>query len=249
MRWQNIILLGALCCVVLPWGEVRAAPTIDAQTVWVHTNIERYKAGLPLLGQDPQLAIVAERKMRDLFTRQYFAHDAPTGEDVSDLADDAGYEYLTVGENLALGDFRSSKAVVDAWMKSPGHRANILSRKFSEIGIAAGRSTYEGNTAWIVVQSFGLPRTSCPPIDENDAAALQTLETRLAMLERILLVREQVLDDARSASRSVYNQAAARYNTAATLYNTAVERYQALADDYNTAVDAFNACLEARTSV
>lgn len=248
MRVPWLLLLSVTCALVLPVGQLHAAPAIDAKAVWVHTNIERYRAGLPLLGQDPQLAAVAERKMRDLFTRQYFAHDAPTGEDVSDLADDAGYAYLAVGENLALGDFRSSKDVVDAWMESPGHRANILSRKFSEIGIAAGRSTYEGTTAWIVVQSFGLPRTSCPPIDEDDAAALQTLETRLTMLERVLLVREQALDDARRASRRAYNDAAARYNTVAALYNSTVERYRALADEYNTAVDAFNACLEARTS-
>jgi len=228
--------------------SVFAAPAVSASAVWVHTNIERYQAGLPFLTQDPQLAEVAERKMRDLFTRQYFAHDAPTGEDVSDLADDTGYLYLAVGENLALGDFRTSKKVVEAWMDSPGHRANILSRTFSEIGIAAGRSQFDGNEAWIVVQAFGLPTTSCPAVDMEQADELKTLETRLKMLERILVVREDALEEARSGSRSTYNAAIDRYNTIVTRYNNRVAEYQALADTYNDAVDAFNECLVARTN-
>lgn len=243
---QYVVL--SFIAVVPLWAH--AAPAISATAVWAHTNIERYQAGLPFLTQDPRLAQVAERKMRDLFTRQYFAHDAPTGEGVSDLANDAGYEYLVVGENLALGDFGSSKAVVDAWMDSPGHRENILSRKFSEIGIAAGRSRYEGHEAWIVVQAFGLPRTSCPVVHDEDTEALEALENRLKMLERILAVREDVLEEAQgTGSRSKYNAAAAHYNTVASLYNTMVEEYQVRADAYNKVVDAFNACLEALTGV
>ena len=144
---------------------VESAPILNATSILAYTNAQRYKEHIPLLSTNALLSDVARKKMIDLFARQYFAHESPTGDSVSDLAHDAGYEYIVVGENLALGDFGSSKAVVDAWMNSPGHKKNILSKSYSEIGIAVGRSMYKGRYTWIAVQSFGFPKSGCPNVD------------------------------------------------------------------------------------
>jgi uncharacterized protein YkwD len=134
-------------------SHVQAAPAITADGVLANTNVARYYAGVPYIQENAQLSRVALAKMQDMFAREYFAHEAPTGEDVSDLADRFGYEFIAVGENLAYGDFASSREVVQAWMDSPGHRKNLLSQTYTEIGVAAGRGMYEGHKTWMIVQA------------------------------------------------------------------------------------------------
>ncbi|MBP9749448.1 MAG: CAP domain-containing protein [Candidatus Pacebacteria bacterium] len=217
-------------------------PALRADSILVYTNIERYSRGLPLLRTSAQLSKVAERKMRDMFARQYFAHEAPTGEDVSDLADGVGYAYLAVGENLAMGDFTSSKHVVRSWMESTGHRENILAGKYSEIGIAAGRGSYKGNSIWMVVQSFGTPRSSCPVVDEALRKTLSALRMKLTMLDQLLVLREERARDT-SLSKKVREERILEYNKTVKLYNEYVANYREKLRVYNSAVDAFNACL------
>jgi hypothetical protein len=67
-----------------------------------------------------------------------------------------GYKYSAAGENLAI-NFVESKDINDAWMRSPGHRANILNNKFTEVGIAAAQGIYRGRQTIFVVQFFGKP--------------------------------------------------------------------------------------------
>jgi uncharacterized protein YkwD len=92
-----------------------------------------------------------------MFENQYFAHESPTGEKVSDLAKKFGYDFLLIGENLAMGNFSSDEDLVLAWMESPGHRENILNEKYQEIGVAVKKGIFEGKEVWIAVQHFGLP--------------------------------------------------------------------------------------------
>ncbi len=218
------------------------ASQLRAESIMVYTNIERYTRGLPLLRTSAQLSKVAERKMRDMFARQYFAHDAPTGEDVSDLADGVGYAYLAVGENLAMGDFTSSKHVVRSWMESTGHRENILAEKYSEIGIAAGRGSYKGNSIWMVVQSFGTPRSSCPTVDETVRKTLGAIKMKLAMLDQLLVLREERARDT-SLPKKVREERIVEYNKTVKLYNEYVANYREQLSVYNSTVDAFNTCL------
>lgn len=241
LRYTLVCTLG-MSSLTLPWYSIAATPAVTAGGVLGYTNAERHRAGLPLLASNVLLSQVATAKMQDLFTRQYFAHEAPTGEDVSDLANRVGYSYLTVGENLALGSFASNAAVVTAWMNSPGHRKNILSEGFTEIGIAAGRSTYQGRDAWIVVQSFGTPRSYCPRVSDTDAAAMQESQHMLTLMRTILATREKLLKD-RSVPRSTYVARVRSYNHAAELYNEQVAEHRTLVVAYNTSVERFNACL------
>jgi hypothetical protein len=243
MKKQHILVLLFCLSVVTPQVLFAQAPAITAQHVLAFTNAQRYRAGLPVLTNNQTLSQVAFVKMQDLFLRQYFAHESPTGESVSDLARNAGYTYLAVGENLALGDFYSNKHVVDSWMDSPGHRANILSKKYSEIGIAAGRGMYNGRYTWVIVQAFGLPRSSCPALNPEAKARIEAIEKRLTTLATVIEMRKKSVEE-KGISRTEYVRRVELYNTVVTLYNKYVKEQKRLVETYNEDVDSFNECLD-----
>ena len=117
-----------------PLRAKKEAPTAEiiltADGVFSWTNKERKKTGLPDLAPNQKLTASALVKVRDMFKNQYFAHESPAGKGAGDLAKTEGYEFILIGENLALGNFEGDKALVDAWMGSPGHRANILGERY-----------------------------------------------------------------------------------------------------------------------
>jgi hypothetical protein len=242
----TLLFGGALCGVPhLSYGAT-TTPVITAPGVLAYTNAERMQKGLPALTSNPTLSKVAATKMADLFAREYFAHEAPTGEDVSDLAKAVSYDYLTIGENLALGDFTSSKHVVQAWMDSPGHKANILSKAYSEIGIAAGKSMYQGRLQWIVVQSFGMPRSICPKPDADLRKKIEGENTVLTFLRTIADKREKMYK-ATSPSKANFKTLVESYNISATLYNKKAVEYRALVEKYNKQIDVSNTCIKQKT--
>lgn len=218
------------------------SPIVAADSVLGYTNAQRYRQGLPFLSSNSTLSKVAQNKMLDLFANQYFAHESPSGETASDLAKHAGYKFLVVGENLALGNFQTSKEVVNAWMNSPGHRKNILSETYTEIGVAAGKGMYEGRYTWIVVQSFGTPQSSCPAIDNELKQKLALFDQKLNVLKTIADMRER---EALRTTGTISERKARieSYNTAAHLYNENVEKYRDLVDQYNESVGDYNECL------
>jgi len=244
----TILSLVLVTSFIVPVGFTHAAPTIYADAVLAYTNVERYKRGLDILDSDRRLSEVAYVKMEDLFARQYFEHESPTGESVSDLAKDEGYTYIAVGENLALGDFDSSRDVVEAWMDSKGHRENILSETYTEIGIAAGRGYYEGRTTWIIVQAFGLPRSSCPAVDADLRAEIDRLEERLDILKSLADVREERIEAFKGTAREKQILINA-YNLVARIYNSTAEDYRELIEEYNDGVEGFNDCLKSKVAV
>ena len=109
-------------------------------------NAERAKYGLPALTYSPALAAGALEKSADMAKNGYFSHQSPTYGSPFDRMKSRGISYRAAGENIAMG-YRTPEAVVKAWMDSPGHRANILSEKFTEIGVGY---VAEGNywTQW-----------------------------------------------------------------------------------------------------
>jgi len=218
-------------------------PAVYAESVLAFTNVERYKEGIPLLKSNNKLSDVALYKMRDMFNREYFEHVSPTGESVSDLADRFEYEYIVVGENLAFGDFVSSKDVVEAWMDSKGHRENILADKYTEIGIAAGRSNFEGSHVWIIVQAFGRPKSTCPTVNTELGRELETLQDRLEIYERVANIRK-VQADRTDGSLNERKARIDAYNLVARLYNNLAENYRDLVDEYNETVGDYNDCLK-----
>lgn len=231
-----------VCVVFVVPAPVQAALPIYADGVLAFTNAERYREGLPILSSNEALSRAAAAKLQDLFANQYFAHESPSGESASDLITGAGYKYLAVGENLALGSFTSNKHVVTAWMDSPGHRANILKPTYTEIGIAAGHGVYQGRSAWIVVQHFGLPKTECPAVDTKLRATIDSQEDALAIMQRLAAVRKAQLETT-SRGSSLYRARLAAFTLAANSYNEYAANYRSLVEQYNEGVDDFNTCV------
>lgn len=101
------------------------------------TNIEREKAGVSILKYNNYIAAGAQTRSEELLTS--FSHTRPDGSRFFTVFDDPDFSYRYIGENLALG-YKSPAEVVAAWMKSDGHRANLLSDKYSDIGIGITKS-------------------------------------------------------------------------------------------------------------
>ena len=102
-------------------------------------NARRAEAGLRPLGSSRTLARAARAHSEDMGERHFFAHDTPDGMEPAERIVAAGYPRagVSVGENLAWGEETAGtpEEIVDGWMDSPGHRANILRPEFREIGI------------------------------------------------------------------------------------------------------------------
>lgn len=97
-------------------------------------NAERAKEGLAPLTLSAELSRVARMKSQDMHDRGYFDHNSPTYGSPFQLMKSQGITYRTAGENIAMG-YRTPEAVVNAWMNSPGHRANILNASYTTIGV------------------------------------------------------------------------------------------------------------------
>lgn len=98
------------------------------------TNQERAKQGLPALKLDTELSKVAKAKSQDMNSKGYFSHTSPTYGSPFDMMKQFGISYRTAGENIAMGQ-QSPEEVVQAWMNSEGHRANILNGSYTHIGV------------------------------------------------------------------------------------------------------------------
>ncbi|ANP56815.1 uncharacterized protein YkwD/stress response protein SCP2 [Streptomyces griseochromogenes] len=129
----------------------RGALSRTAAEVLALTNAERARAGLPALSADAPLATAAQTHCADMVARDFYAHTSPDGSRPWDRAAAAGSRRSTIGENIACGQ-RSPAEVVDGWMNSPGHRANILKAEFTHIGVGFAGGGRAG-TYW--AQLFG----------------------------------------------------------------------------------------------
>jgi len=208
------------------------------------TNIQRANNGLAPLAENTKLNSAAARKVQDMFNRQYFEHVSPDGKNIGDLVESVGYEYITVGENLALGNYKDDQELVQAWMDSPGHRANILSTKFTEIGVAVGRGLFEGKQTWLAVQAFALPLSACPQADTLLKSQIDWLEQQIAELKvEADILLDEMDSYKKQGGRDEYNRLVEEYNALAKQINEIVAQVKGLAIQYNDQVRAFNACI------
>lgn len=120
------------------------------------TNMNRVRNNLSALETSPQLTAAAQLKADDMAKKGYFSHISPEGISPWYWLYISGYDFAYAGENLAV-NFNDSEETVQAWMDSKTHKANILSDKFTQIGIATATGTYDGREATYVVQFFGRP--------------------------------------------------------------------------------------------
>ena len=115
-------------------------PVIETATLCL-MNAERTERGVPALAASGRLRLAAARHSRDMVDRTYFSHVSQSGRTLAGRVKPTGYlrrwnEWM-LGENLAYGtqSLATPRSVVQRWMESPGHRANLLDRDFVEAGI------------------------------------------------------------------------------------------------------------------
>lgn len=120
--------------ILKPAPEPETTLNAFEQQVVALTNEIRKEKGLGVLRIDQALSEAAESHSRDMADNRFFSHVGSDGDRLSDRTRDAGYDSRYVGENIAAGH-NTPQQVVDAWMRSAGHRANILNEKYNEIGV------------------------------------------------------------------------------------------------------------------
>ena len=112
-----------------PSGSAQSSFTAEVVKL---VNAERVRYGLSALTVDTKVQQAAQVRAQE--TVQSFSHTRPSGASFSSALTEAGVSYTRAGENIAYGQ-ATPQAVVSAWMDSEGHRANILSRNFTKIGV------------------------------------------------------------------------------------------------------------------
>lgn len=123
------LLLGVLTT------PVAMAEEITPESILQTMNAYRRVQGLGPYVMDPRLMAAAEDRMRHMEELGYWAHTAPDGTKPFVWLARRGFDFSMAGENLAEG-FETVEVLVDSWMHSTGHRANILSPNYSSVGIA-----------------------------------------------------------------------------------------------------------------
>lgn len=139
------------------------------------TNQKRGDHGLPPLSLNSQLNSGAQAKANHMIAHNYWAHTAPDGTQPWYFFDQSGYPYVHAGENLAYG-FSNSGEIIDAWLNSPGHKANLLG-DYKEMGFGfTNGSNYQGGEYTVVVAFYGSktePKPAPPPPPPAPAPVVQ----------------------------------------------------------------------------
>ncbi len=221
----------------------QAESSLTEEGVVQLTNEQREISGLPPLRVNAQLQESARQKLQDMLSHQYFSHESPSGKGVGDFMDEAGYEFILAGENLALGDFKDDQDLVQGWMDSEGHRKNILNEDYQEIGVAVMKGIYEGRETWLAVQHFGLPLSACPSPDDSTKKQIEDNKDAMVVVFQELTALEEEIDNTRFKHGSGYLQKIDTYNNLVSQYNALISETEYLIGQYNLQVNAFNNCV------
>lgn len=152
---KRIVFLALLLCVAMTAAAVEPANEITTANVLRLMNEYRAEEGLAPLNEDDLLDQAAGDRMRHMEEEEYWSHESPAGMSPFHWLDYREYRYRKAGENLATG-FETARVLVQSWMESRGHRANIMSADYEDCGIAIidGATTGPANGKSIVVM-FG----------------------------------------------------------------------------------------------
>ena len=134
---------------VQPEEEEQAQPDNNSQKDLQHqvldlVNSERAKNGLSRVTYDGAVACAAQK--RAVETETLFSHTRPDGSRCFTALDECGASYRGAGENIAMGQ-ATAREVMDDWMNSDGHRANILNPSFTKLGVGVHKTT-DGRYCW-----------------------------------------------------------------------------------------------------
>jgi len=243
---------------------------LEKEKILLWTNVYRTNNGVQELAENEILDEAAHQKVKDMFEKQYFEHISPEGIGAANIVEGLSYQYLIVGENLALGNFKDEKDLVDAWMASQGHKENILNSKFKEIGIAAEKGMFEGEETFLAVQIFATPLSECPLPDEALKTNIKAKEEKLNNLQNEIDLLKEEIEGLKKEQEIIYNQGKElttneeieavnkrleelsdkinleiqKYNQLILEFNNLTEEVKNLIFRYNSEVSAFNQCIK-----
>jgi uncharacterized protein YkwD len=204
-----------------------------ANIIWM-TNYERVQQGMEPFSTQPLLNNSAHAKNEDMHLYGYmnhtFAHDGISyGFDL--FIKKQSYEFLKIGENLAEGDFQNTYELVQAWMRSPEHRKNILDHGFRDIGVSVFMITNPSGTARAVyVQHFGVAQSMCPHKVLN-------LQDQYHQLEEQLTLKKAHIETLDPNQQGAYQQEIDSYNEL-------IQRMNTMVQDINSQIRRYNQCVE-----
>ncbi len=157
-------------------GVLAYATNVSQAGLLSATNVQRANNGVAALSANGLLNAAAQAKANDMVNRNYWSHQTPDGQQPWVFIVNAGYQYLAAGENLAYG-YMTSAAAVTGWMNSPGHKANLLSTNYTEVGFGIANSPdFIGHgQQTVVVAMYAKPQVASaaapPPASPPPAAA------------------------------------------------------------------------------
>jgi uncharacterized protein YkwD len=153
-----VMLFAAAASGIEPSNE------ITATNVLLLMNDYRASEGLGPLRSDERLDLAAADRMHQMEEESFWSHQSPRGESPFRWLDHRAYRYRAAGENLASG-FETARLLVQSWMESSGHRANILSADYEDCGIAIIEgSTLGPSSGKSIVVMFGRQSPAQPQI-------------------------------------------------------------------------------------
>lgn len=139
------------------------------------TNSERTQNGQTALAESATLSKAAQQKANDMVAKNYWNHISPDGKQPSTFVLDAGYNYQTMGENLAYG-FDTAEEAISGWMSSQTHKQNILG-DYKDVGFGVAKSSnYQGGENTVVVAFYGTPAQSGLPLAQPASVSTVTAQ-------------------------------------------------------------------------
>lgn len=241
---NHVDMPGALKVVTGILGANNQSENLSKEKIIELTNKYRLEnSNLQALKENNKLNLSAEKKLQDMFSKQYFEHISPSGIGVADLSLEANYEYLLVGENLAMGDFKDNASLVEAWIKSKGHRENIINNNYQDIGVAVGQGNYNGQKIWMAVQHFGLSQKACPIIDKNLLNTINLKQNILNEMEANLKLRKEMIARGVMYEGNNYQEQVKIYNSLIDPHNNLLREVKQKIINYNHQVELYNDCL------
>ncbi|MEA2092871.1 MAG: CAP domain-containing protein [Patescibacteria group bacterium] len=214
--------------------------------VVTETNKQRELFLMNTLQENEDLNRIAMLKLENMFREGYFAHISPDGDGVNDIAKEEGYEYLFIGDNLAIGPYEDDEELLEAWMNSDGHRENILNEVYTEIGVAVKKDYYEGRETWIAVQVFGAPFSICPVVDDQLEVAIEEKRNIVKGLKDEIDQLKIEIDNMEDKTGEEYNQKAERCDNSIVEYNGIVNEITQMINNYNKKVKERQECLRSK---
>lgn len=167
-------------------------------------NAVRADEGLPALRANALLERASVAHSEDMVRRRYFAHETPDGAGLVDRLQAARYiagkQDWLVGENLAWGSggYASPRAIVQAWMSSPGHRRNLLSADYLEVGVGLASGTPEGDAGDGATFTTDFGRLAAPAASPRALSPAAVRRARRACLKKRGAARRRCLRLARA---------------------------------------------------